>query len=104
MRSEEWINILDDSNDNQRAHSEIINRYLWRSKDQQKELIVVFDDPSGRVRYKYFGVSENLYEELLDRTFNPNIYKTPIDKWFLRNISEKHKFQTYTSFKDEEDK
>jgi hypothetical protein len=102
MRTGVWIKILDSSDNKKRPKSEIINRYLWRSKNQKKELIVVFNDPAGKVRYKYFDVDKNLYEELLDRTQNPDIYNKPIDKWFLRNISESHEFQTYSSFKDKE--
>lgn len=98
MKENSWIEVPDD-NSSSRAYSNIIDRYLWRDLEDKTELIVVFDEENHKARYKYFEVTEEDFKELWLRTTSPNKYDKPIDKWFLRNISESYEYQTFKDFK-----
>lgn len=99
MEENKWFKISDDI-ESDLAYSKFINRYIWRDQNGG-ELIVSFNDDDGRIRYKYYNFTKEMFSVLHDRRNNPSLYKEPFSKWFLREVTEQYEYKSLEDVKEE---
>lgn len=91
----EWSSLFEDSEEVGREASGIIEKFYWREAESGPELLVVFREENSPL-YKYLDVPLSKFNDMKDRLENSDEYQKPLEKWFLRNISEKYEFERFS--------